>query len=148
MRPKENEETLVSKAVKRLAKQLVVGAVKKTDLIEVSYQTTDPQLASSVLTTLSNYYLEKHLAVHRPPGALDFFQHETEQYRDSLAAAKLRLGHFIKENKVANAVGERDLMLQGLSRFDATLRDTETGIAETQRRIRDLEAQLKLPLCG
>ena len=144
MRPKKNEETLVSTAVKRLAKQLSVGAVKKTDLIEVTYLSTDPQLSYRVLTALADLYLEKHLAVHRPPGALDFFQQETEQYRNSLAAAKLRLGHFIKENKVANALGERDLMLQGLSRFDATLRDTETGIAETQRRIGDIEVQLKV----
>jgi len=144
VQPKEDTRTHVSKAVKRLAQQLSVIAVKKTDLIEVSYQTTDPQLAYGVLNTLANFYLEKHLAVHRPPGALDFFQKETEQYRDSLAAAKVRLAHFIKENKVANALGERDLTLQGLSRFDATLRETETGVAETQRRINDLEAQLRI----
>jgi uncharacterized protein involved in exopolysaccharide biosynthesis len=144
MQPKEDAETLVSKAVKGVAKQLHVEAVKKTDLIEVSYQTTDPQLTYRVLNTLANFYLVKHLAVHRPPGALDFFQQESEQYRSGLATAKVRLGQFIQENKVANAGGERDLMLQGLSRFDATWRDTETAIAETQRRIGDLEAQLKV----
>jgi len=69
MRPKKTEEALVSTAVQRLAKQLNVAAVKKTDLIAVTYQSTDPQLAYRVLTALSDLYLEKHLAVHRPPGA-------------------------------------------------------------------------------
>lgn len=144
VKPKEDAETSVAKAVQGLAKQLQIEAVKKTDLIEVSYQSTDPQSAYRVLNALANSYLEKHLAVHRPPGAFDFFQQETEQYRDRLAAANVRLGNFIQEKKIANAVGERDLTLQDLSKFDATLHETETGIAETQRRIGDLEAQLKV----
>jgi uncharacterized protein involved in exopolysaccharide biosynthesis len=88
--------------------------------------------------------LEKHLAVHRPPGAFEFFQQETEQYRKSLNDAEARLARFGSEKRVASPVVERDLILQKLSEFDATLRGTQTGVAETQRRIDDLEAQLKV----
>jgi uncharacterized protein involved in exopolysaccharide biosynthesis len=144
VRPKEDAETSVFKAVKRLGKSLDDEAVKKTDLIKVSYQTTDPQLAYRVLSTLTDSYLEKHLAVHRPPGAFEFFQQETEQYRKSLDDAEARLARFGSEKRVASPVVERDLILQKLSEFDATLRGTQTGIAETQRRIDDLEAQLKV----
>jgi uncharacterized protein involved in exopolysaccharide biosynthesis len=141
---KEDAETRVFKAVKGLGKNLDVEAVKKTNLIKVSYQTADPQLAYRVLSTLADSYLEKHLAVHRPPGAFEFFQQETEHYRKSLEEADARLARFGSEKKVASPVVERDLMLQKLSEFDATLRGTQTGIAETQRRIDDLEAQLKV----
>jgi uncharacterized protein involved in exopolysaccharide biosynthesis len=88
--------------------------------------------------------LDKHLAVHRPPGAFEFFQKETEQYRKSLKEAEARLARFGSEKKVASPVAERNLILQKLSDFDATLWGTQTGIAETQRRIDDLEAQLKV----
>jgi uncharacterized protein involved in exopolysaccharide biosynthesis len=142
--PKEDAETRVFKAVKRLGKKLHIDAVKKTDLIEVSYETADPQLAYRVLSTLADSYLEKHLAVHRPPGAFEFFQQETEQYRKSLEEAEARLARFGSEKKVASPLVERDLILQKLSEFDATLRGTQTGIAETQDRIQDLEAQLKV----
>jgi uncharacterized protein involved in exopolysaccharide biosynthesis len=144
VRPKEDAETRVFKAVKGLGKNLDVEAVKKTDLIKVSYQTADPQLAYRVLNTLADSYLEKHLAVHRPPGAFEFFQQETEQYRKSLEEAEARLARFDSEKKVASPVVERDLIVQKLSEFDATLWGTQTGIAETQRRIDDLEAQLKV----
>jgi uncharacterized protein involved in exopolysaccharide biosynthesis len=144
VRPKEDAETRVFKAVKGLGKNLDVEAVKKTNLIKVSYQTADPQLAYRVLNTLANSYLEKHLAVHRPPGAFEFFQQETQQYRKSLEAAEARLARFGSEKKVASPLVERDLILQKLSEFDATLRGTQTGIAETQRRIDELEAQLKV----
>lgn len=144
VRPKEDAETSVFKAVKGLGKNLDVEAVKKTDLIKVSYKTADPQLAYRVLSTLADSYLEKHLAVHRPPGAFEFFQQETEQYRKSLDDAEARLARFGSEKRVASPVVERDLILQKLSEFDATLRGTQTGVAETQRRIDDLEAQLKV----
>ena len=144
LRPKENAEIRAFRAERRLAKKLKVEAVKKTDLIKVSYETADPQLAYRVLSTLADSYLEKHLAVHRPPGAFEFFQQETEQYRKSLEEAEARLARFGSEKKVASPLVERDLILQKLSEFDATLRGTQTGIAETQRRIDELEAQLKV----
>jgi uncharacterized protein involved in exopolysaccharide biosynthesis len=144
VRPKEDTETRVFKAVQQLAKNLSVEAVKKTDLIKVSYKTADARLAYRVLSTLADSYMEKHLAVHRPPGAFEFFQQETEQYRKSLQVAEARLASFGSEKKVASPLVERDLTLQKLSEFDATLRGTQTGIAETQRRIDELEAQLKV----
>ena len=143
-RPKQDAQTSIFKAVQHLAKNLSVEAVKKTDLIRVTYKTADPQLAYRVLSSLADSYLEKHLAVHRPPGAFEFFQQETEQYRKSLTVAEARLARFGSERRVASPVVERDLILQKLSEFDATLRGTQTGIAETQRRIDELEAQLKV----
>jgi uncharacterized protein involved in exopolysaccharide biosynthesis len=143
--PKQDkEDVLVSRAVDQLGKKLKVEALPKTNLIEVTYRSPDPQLSYRVLNTLANLYMEKHLAVHRPPGALDFFQQETEQYQKGLAEAEARLGRFDKEQGVASAQTERDLALQKLSEFDATLHQTEAGIPETKHRISDLEAQLKV----
>src|SRR2546422_7139601 len=45
-------------------------------------------------------YLEKHLEVHRLPGALAFFQDQTEQYRRILAGSERRVGAFGDENQI------------------------------------------------
>lgn len=142
--PKQDKDVLVSRAVDQLGKKVKVEALKKTNLIKVTYRSIDPELSYRVLNTLANLYMEKHLAVHRPPGAFDFFQQETEQYKKGLAEAEMRLGRFDKEQGVASAQTERDLALQKLNEFDATLHQTEAGIPETQRRISDLEAQMKV----
>lgn len=142
--PKQNPEAIVSGAVDQLANALHVEALKKTNLIDLSYQSSDPQTACRVLDSLANFYMEKHLAVHRPPGALDFFQQETERYQKELENAELRLANFGQQQKVASPQVERDLALHDLNDFEATLRHTETAIAETQRRINELEAQLKV----
>lgn len=142
--PKQSSETLLAKAVDALSKKLRVEAMTKTDLIQISYQSPDPALSSRVLNTLADFYMEKHLAVHRPPGAFDFFQQETEQYQKGLENAEMRLARFGQEQKVASPQVERDLALKKLDDFEATLHETETGIAETKRRINDLEEQLKV----
>ena len=51
-----------------LENKLQIEPLKKTDLIQVTYDSPDPQLAARVLRTLGNLYLEKTVEVHRPPG--------------------------------------------------------------------------------
>src|SRR5271156_5015997 len=82
--PKKDEANYVSEAVKHLGKGLKVEAVKKTNMIEVTYQSSDPKLAYGLLNTLSAVYLEKHVTVPRPVGAYDFFARETDKYQKAL----------------------------------------------------------------
>lgn len=141
---RNSPEIRVSEAVDQLAKKLQIEALTKTNLIEVRYQSPDPDLSYRVLASLADLYMEKHLAVHRPPGAFDFFQQETEQYRNGLAEAEARLDRFGKDQNVSVAQTERDLTVQKLNEFDATLHQTEAEITETQQRITNLESQVKL----
>ena len=131
----------VAKAVRALDKKLDVEVVSKTNLIAVKYESPNPELAARVLSTLTNLYLEKHLAVHRPPGAFDFFQQETVRYGQGLSDAEARLVDFTHAGTVVSAKLEKEVTLQKLAEFDATLRQTQAAIAETQQRIRVLEGQ-------
>lgn len=139
---KGDARTRTAKAVQRLAKELNVEQLKKTHLIEVSYPSSDPQLAANVLTTLSKLYLEKHLEVHRPAGALNFFEQETRQYQKGLAEAEERLASFNKNEQAVSAPLERDIAVQKLADFGATLMTTKAAISETEQRIKDLQGQL------
>lgn len=131
----------IANAVRTLDKQLSVEALKKTNLIAVNYESADPELASRVLSTLANLYLQKHLAVHRPAGALDFFRHEAEDHRKELAEAEARLEAFGHDMKTVSPELEKGAALQKLGEFDATLKQTRAAIAETQQRIHVLQDQ-------
>jgi len=85
--------------------------------------------------------LEKHVAVHRPPGALDFLQQQTDEYRQGLAAAEKQLAAFSQKEGVVSIEIEKDIVLRKLSDFETQLRDTQTAEAATQQRIKSLEAQ-------
>lgn len=128
-------------AVRTLDRELRVEVLNKTNLIAVNYDSRDPELAARVLTALGDLYLEKHVTVHRPPGAFDFFQQETQQYRKGLTDAEARLVDFTHGGTVVSAQLEKEVALQKLAEFDATLRQTEAAIAETEQRIGILQKQ-------
>jgi len=141
---RNHEERLaIAEAIKVLDKHLKVDVIKKTDLIEASYESPDPELAERVLATQANLYLEKHVAVHRSPGAFDFFQRESERYRKELEEAQKRLLDFDQQALVVAAPVEKDLALQKLADLRVTLTQTNAAIAETQKRIGVLETQIQ-----
>src|SRR5579872_2321446 len=61
----DNEQRQLARAVRRINKRLTVEAVRKAMLISVSYKSSDPAQAASVLHSLSAAYLERHEQVHR-----------------------------------------------------------------------------------
>ena len=132
----------LARAVRSLEKKLQVEPLKKTNLISVTYRSRDPKQAAQVLNTLSSLYLEKHLAVHRLPGAFDFFQKQTERYLNELTANEEHLVRFNSDSGLVLPELEKEIALRKQSEFDAALRETRTDIAETGQRISALEAQM------
>ena len=138
---KHNEEVEIAKAVRTLAKQLKAEPLRKTSMISVSLESSDPDLAAHVLNSLGSLYLDKHLQVHRPTGEFKFFDQETEQLRRGLDTAEGRLTDFTRQRGVVSAQYERDLTLQKASEQEASLAQTQAAIAETGQRISMLEQQ-------
>jgi uncharacterized protein involved in exopolysaccharide biosynthesis len=132
----------VPRAVDTLQRHLSIEVMKKTNLIMVTYESSDPVSSARVLNTLAELYLQKHLEVHRPPGAVDFFHQESQQFRNRLTEAQAKL---IDSNRQANVISsqfEKESALQKLTEFESTLEQTEGFIAETQQRIGILEKQV------
>jgi uncharacterized protein involved in exopolysaccharide biosynthesis len=135
------ERQRIASAVEVLEKQLRVDVLKKTNLIAVNYESPNPELAERVLATLGDLYLQKHVKVHRPAGAFDFFQRETEQYRQALGEAEGRLTDFNRHAGVVSASLEKEVALQKLAEFQVTLKQTQAAITETEDRIRILQKE-------
>jgi uncharacterized protein involved in exopolysaccharide biosynthesis len=146
LRPHEEEAARTERAAKKLAGQLKVESIKKTNLIAVNYDSPDPQLAANVLRSLTRMYLEKHTEVQRPTGQLRFFDLQTEESRRQLQEAEQKLISFTTRHGVVMAGQQRDLALQRLDATEADYRLTQVEMAETAQRVEELEAQLaKLP---
>src|SRR6202162_259944 len=146
LRLNQTEEARVERAKKKLARRLDVEPIKKTNLIAVSYDASDPQIAARVLQSLAGVYLEKHMEVHRPGGQLHFFDRQTGESRRQLEEAKEKLVRFTKDHGVVVAAQQRDLMLQRLDNAESAFRQTQVEMSETKHRVQELNAQLaKLP---
>ena len=141
--PESHDKNIrIARAVANLGQTLRIEPVKKSNLIAVSYRSSDPVLASRVVNTLSSLYLEKHAAVHRPAGTYEFFEKETDRFRAEMNTDNEKLLEFNqKQNVVAPEVEKTDV-LQQLAQFETTQEQTNASIAETQNRIRTLRQQL------
>jgi uncharacterized protein involved in exopolysaccharide biosynthesis len=136
-------EVRVAKAVRTLASRLKVDALRKTNLISVTYDASDPALAARVLNTLATAYLAKHKAVRRSSAELPFFEEETSRSRAQLDAAETRLLDFSQDRGVISGVLERDLALQRTSEIESGHQRVIVSIQETSRRAQDLRTKLR-----
>ena len=130
------------KAIRKLDKDLDLEVIKKSNMIKVTYDNSDPQLAAEVLKTLDTVYLEKHSKVHRPSGQTDFFDRETERYKKALTAAEAQLKGFANHDGETSPQVLRDMTLQKLGDFTAALHQTQTDMSDTHHRIQELEKQM------
>jgi polysaccharide biosynthesis protein PslE len=137
-----NPALRIPEAVRKLKEALTVEVVRKTNLIEVTYTSTDPQLAARVLNTLGDLYLERHVAVNRFPGQLDFFDRQAERYRKSLEDTEGRLVSFAHDQGTVAAESERDILLEKVNDLEATQVQNQAAIASQIQRIQALEKQL------
>ena len=136
-----SEQARIAKAMLRLKSNLKIESVRRSDLISITYSSTEPRQAAQVLSILANAYIEKHLEVHRPPGQLKFFEDEADRYHKDLDAAEGQLRQFAKEQGGVAPKVARDIALQKLNDFNASLQQTRADLAATRERIQDLEKQ-------
>ena len=136
--PEQREAALVQK----LNNDLSAAVVKGSNVILVEYKNHDPQVAKRVLEKLVDLYLQRHLAVHRPVGEYQFFQQQTDQYKQNLNQAEAALSGFSGKYGAVNPAADRDIVLQKLNEFKSALHQTDVSISDGQSRVKSLEQQL------
>jgi uncharacterized protein involved in exopolysaccharide biosynthesis len=141
--PKRNKADRVARAVRALAKQLKVEPAIKTNLIEVTYSSSDPQLSYGVLKTLGDLYVEKHIEVHRRPGSYEFFDRETQRYQHALQESESRLRILGQTQGVADPDEERTDLAVQFSEAVGRSHALEQAIAADEHRIRSDQEQMR-----
>ena len=141
--PDSERAAEIEHAVRKLSRRLDVEALKKTNLIQVSYKDTDPERAARVLAALSALYVQRHMNLQRPSGEIQFFEQQTAESEKRLRQSEAELVHFTRARGVVSAALERDIALQKLGEADAAYRQIDQDRVETERRIASLGEQLK-----
>ncbi len=138
-----SEEVRLARAVRAMTRRLRVEPMRKTNLIEVTYASSHPEQAVTVLHSLARAYLDRQHHVRRPSGEYEFFEQQVVRSRRGLLDAEFRLMDFTSDQGVVSAAQERDMALQKLSDAEANERQTQVTITETRQRIRGLQSKLQ-----
>ena len=84
----ESDEQRLDRTVRRLRRSLNVEPVSKTTLITVSYASSNPEQAATVLKCLAGAYLERHSLLHRPAGETNFFEQQIVEAAPQFASCR------------------------------------------------------------
>jgi uncharacterized protein involved in exopolysaccharide biosynthesis len=135
--------TEIERTVRQLACRLNVEALKKSNLIQVSYKDSSPERAARILSALSTVYVRRHMNLQRPSGEIQFFDQQTAEYEKRLRQSEAELVHFTRARGVVSGALERDIALQKLGEADAAYRQIDQDRVEAEHRISSLREQLK-----
>jgi polysaccharide biosynthesis protein PslE len=144
LRPKRDEADRVEAAVRSLASKLKIDKVADSNLIEVTYSSSDPRLAYGILSSLSRFYMEKHIELHQPPGAYEFFAQEAQKYLQALQNSEARLRSFQQQPDAEAPDLVRTNMAVQVANSVGQLHSIEQTIASDEQRIRTDQDQMKV----
>ncbi len=145
------------RAVRKLAKKLnVETGTTKSNVIDVTYKSSDPSEAYAVIKALATFYIEKHIEVHNPYGSAKFFADEMKKYKGALDASEQQLRDFSKDEglsapdiertdlaqDVANAIGELHTAQQMAAADAAHIRNDGDQLKSTPERATTLQQSM------
>jgi uncharacterized protein involved in exopolysaccharide biosynthesis len=134
--------TPLQAAILTFEKKLVAEGIKKSSVIEVSFQHKDPQIAANAVNMLVDFYKEKHLEVYSGPQS-SFLEKQLTTYDQKLKQSENELQIFKQKNQVFSLEEQRSLLLKQRMELDTELKNTKNHIDELQQRLSSLRTQMK-----
>ena len=131
----------VERACIRLQRALTIRALRKSDVIDVTYRDSDPDLTVSVLRDLGDRYLTCHLAVHSVPGTEAFFADQVQKFNLKLAEARTALALFHQQRHLFSMPQQQAALVDRLDTVSSQLKDVEAQIQAHQARLGEIARQ-------
>lgn len=117
--------------------------VKGTNIIQITLESTDPLWAAAAVNRAAELYQVQQIKVRKTQGIEKFYDEQDQRLRTDLVRAEQDLRDFQEREGIVDAGKEIDASLSGLAGVERSLKETDSTIRETERRIVILEEQLK-----
>lgn len=130
-------------ALRQLQKDLVVTPVRKSNVIEVKYDSKNAQSSAEVLRTLSELYLSAHLKLHGATGSYQFFQDLSSAYAGHLVQAEADLASFRHEHSIVALPEEKALALQRAAELEKQYAESSAATRKSAQEAAILSRSLR-----
>jgi capsular exopolysaccharide synthesis family protein len=122
-----------------------VNNVKDTNVIDVTVEGPDPEMAARVANTMLKQYLDRTtvLSLQEITRAREFVQGEAKKASSALQSAEDALLEFRRDNRVAELTAEQQNRTQQLVDLETKAREVENNIVRVQAQMRQVQAQLR-----
>jgi uncharacterized protein involved in exopolysaccharide biosynthesis len=129
------------RVVVALRNAVSVDEIRKSDVINISLQTPNPETGVAILRRFLELYQEKHIATYRSPAIRAFFADAAAATRDDLQAAEARLARFKDEHKAWSVGDQAGLLLRSYRDLADAQARNDTAAAEIVSRVGELRRQ-------
>lgn len=117
--------------------------MKGTSIIEISLDSTNAKWAAQAVNRAVELYQEQQIKLRKTQGIEKFYDEQDQRLRTDLLKAEESLKAFQQREDIVDAGQEVNSSLSALVVAEKSLKDTESLIRETEKRVAMLETQLK-----
>ena len=122
---------------------LLVSQLGKSNVIMVTFEHHNPQLAARAVNLLSEFWSEKHLAIFSNPQA-SFLEEQVQTFRGKLEQSETLLQDFKREHRISSLLDQRKLLLEQRQNLDSKFKSNEDQVKGLGSKINSLKSQLKI----
>ncbi|WP_129408534.1 GumC family protein [Marinitoga lauensis] len=143
----EDKNTEISKQdiVKTLSEMITVSPVKDTNIVKISVQSDDPELAKNIANKLAEVYNEflKTLSKNEYTVKREFIEEQIPKVEAELKAAEERIRKFKEKNKVFLLDEEAKNILSFTLEYDRQINQYNLQLEETKSKVKTFNDLLK-----
>lgn len=137
----KKKDDAMDAAIEQFLKNLKVNAIRKSNVVDVTFQHINPNLASSALNLLLEEFKEKHLALHSDPKS-SFIGSQLANFEKKLKDSETNLHNYQQASKVFSLEEQRSLLLRQRSELDTAYKSTINAVSELRSKIPAIKTQL------
>jgi uncharacterized protein involved in exopolysaccharide biosynthesis len=127
-------------ALLQFEKDIKVENKQRSDVIQIAFQHTDPQIAARAVNLLVDQFKEKHLKVFSGPAA-KYLERQVAVYENRLQEAEKNLEDFKKTNGVIALEEQKALLLRQKTELDTVYKHSQNQIRETEQRLASIRSR-------
>lgn len=143
----EYSKTEITKqdVIKSLSEMITVSPVKDTNIVKISVQNEDPELAKNIANKLAEVYNEflKTLSKNEYTVKREFIEEQIPKVENDLKAAEERIRKFKEENKVFLLDEEAKNILSFTLEYDRQINQYNLQLEETKAKVKAFNELLK-----
>ncbi len=133
--PAKREKEAFAAATLVFKKDFSVAAVRKSNIIDLSYQHNDPAIAALVLNKVIEVFFDLHLNVYKNPQGYKFFDSQVALLKKRLQDSEIEYKSFCRENDITALDQQKSLLLQTISSLKKEHAGTLMELSENEERM-------------
>ena len=134
--------TPLEAAILIFEKKLSVEGIKKSNVIQISFQHKDPHIAAKAVNFLVEFLKEKHLQVYSDPKS-SFLEQQLLAYEQRLKESQNKLEDFKQKYQVFSLEEQRTLLLKQRTDLDTIFKAAQNQVKELQNKLSSLKNQMR-----